>query len=59
MTVVLKPLGAMGGAAVFRVAKNDLNVKVIVETLTELGTRFVMVQRYVPELLKKAISAFY
>lgn len=48
--VVLKPLDAMGGASVFRVRHDDPNVSVILETLTGLGTRTAMAQRFIPEI---------
>jgi len=48
--VILKPLGGMGGMAIFRVRDNDPNRNVIVETLTELGARSIMAQRYIPEI---------
>jgi glutathione synthase len=48
--IVLKPLGGMGGASVFRVAVGDPNTNVIMETLTRHGTRFTMAQRYLPEI---------
>jgi glutathione synthase len=50
---VLKPLGAMGGASVFRAHKDDLNLRVMIETLTNYGTRFIMAQQYIPDVLKK------
>jgi glutathione synthase len=46
--VVLKPLDGMGGSQIFRVAANDPNRNVIVETLTQYGTRTIMAQRYLP-----------
>ncbi|MBI1398161.1 MAG: glutathione synthase [Betaproteobacteria bacterium] len=48
--IVLKPLDGMGGASVFRVGEGDPNVGVIIETLTEHGTRTVMAQRYLPAI---------
>ena len=48
--VVLKRLDGMGGASVFRVTDRDPNRNVIVETITALGTRSVMAQRYIPEI---------
>ena len=48
--VVVKPLDGMGGSRVFRVRVDDPNRNVILETLTELGTRTVMAQRYLPEI---------
>jgi glutathione synthase len=48
--IVLKPLDGMGGAGVFRVRADEPNRNVIVETVTALGTRTVMAQRYVPAI---------
>ena len=47
---VLKPLDGMGGASVFRTSTRDPNLSVILETLSEHGERFVMAQRYIPEI---------
>ncbi len=48
--IVLKPLDSMGGSRVFRVRLDDPNRNVIIETLTELGTRTIMAQRYLPAI---------
>ena len=48
--VVVKKLDGMGGTMIFRVRADDLNRNVIVETLTDLGARTVMAQRFVPEI---------
>lgn len=48
--MILKPLHGMGGASIFRVMEGDHNTNVIIETLTEHGRRFAMVQRYIPEI---------
>ncbi len=48
--VVLKPLDGMGGRSIFVVARDDINVSVIIETLTDYGTRFILAQRHVPEI---------
>lgn len=48
--IILKPLDGMGGSSVFRVAQTDPNLNVIIETMTQLGTRTVMAQRYIPEI---------
>ncbi len=48
--VVLKPLDGMGGTSIFRVKAGDPNLNVIIETITQLGTRTVMAQRYIPEI---------
>lgn len=49
---IVKPLDGMGGSSIFRVAKGDPNLNVILETLTEENQTSVMVQRYVPEITK-------
>lgn len=48
--VILKPLDGMGGAGIFRVRTGDPNLNVILETITQLGTRTVMAQRYIPDI---------
>ncbi|AGM40427.1 glutathione synthase [Spiribacter salinus M19-40] len=47
---VLKPLHGMGGEAIFVVYAGDPNTSVIIEQLSERGTRYVMAQRYLPEI---------
>jgi glutathione synthase len=47
---VLKDLVGMGGAGIFRVRHDDPNRNVIVETITQLGTRSAMAQCYIPEI---------
>ncbi|MGE5240327.1 MAG: glutathione synthase [Bacteroidota bacterium] len=48
--IILKPLGGMGGASVFRLRAGDPNINVTVETLTADETRFAMAQRFIPEI---------
>ncbi|WP_445375413.1 glutathione synthase [Photorhabdus tasmaniensis] len=48
--VIFKPLDGMGGASVFRLKKDDPNVGVIIETLTEHGNRFCMAQNFLPAI---------
>jgi len=48
--IICKPLDGMGGASIFRVKPDGNNLGVIIETLTQLGTRFMMVQEYLPEI---------
>lgn len=50
--IILKPLDGMGGASIFRLKPDDANVSVIIETLTEHGTRYAMAQRYIPEIVQ-------
>ena len=40
----------MGGTSVFRVRDDDPNRNVIVETVSQLGARTVMAQRFIPEI---------
>jgi glutathione synthase len=48
--VVLKRLDGMGGAGIFVVQHDDPNRNVIVETVSDHGTRSVMAQRFIPEI---------
>lgn len=48
--IILKPLDGMGGASVFRIKEGDSNLSVIIETLTENGTKLTMAQRFIPEI---------
>jgi len=48
--IVLKPLDGMGGRSIFVVSAGDPNTSVILETLTEYGTRFTLAQQYIPEI---------
>jgi glutathione synthase len=49
--IILKPLDGMGGAGIFRVTDDGMNLGAIVETLTDDGRRTIMVQRYIPEIV--------
>ncbi len=48
--VVLKPLDGMGGKSIFRIVRGDQNLSVVIETLTDLGQRQIMAQKYLPEI---------
>ncbi|WP_347987239.1 glutathione synthase [Methylomonas sp. AM2-LC] len=48
--IILKPLDGMGGASIFLVRENDPNLSVILETMTEHGQRFIMAQKYLPDI---------
>ena len=48
--VVLKPLDGMGGRSIFRSRRDDPNLNVILETLTDEGRNFAVAQRYLPEI---------
>ncbi|HUL82605.1 MAG TPA: glutathione synthase [Gammaproteobacteria bacterium] len=49
--IVLKPFDGMGGRSIFVVTAGDLNVNVIIETLTGDGEKYTLAQRYVPEIV--------
>jgi glutathione synthase len=49
--IVLKPFDGMGGRSIFVVTAGELNVNVIIETLTGDGEKFTLAQRYVPEIV--------
>lgn len=49
--VILKPLDGMGGAGIFRVRQDGLNLGSVVETLTDNGHRTIMIQRFIPEIV--------
>jgi len=50
--IILKPLDGMGGMGIFRVGPDGLNLGSIIETLNQGGRVTVMVQKYVPEIVK-------
>jgi glutathione synthase len=50
--IILKPLDGMGGMGIFRVKADGLNLGSIVETLNKDGAETIMVQRFVPEIVK-------
>ncbi|SEN12823.1 glutathione synthase [Nitrosomonas marina] len=50
--IILKPLDSMGGSGIFRIHDADHNVNVILETMTHYGTRTIMAQRFIPEIVK-------
>jgi glutathione synthase len=48
--IILKPLDGMGGAGIFRVGADGLNLGSIIETLNRGGAQTLMVQRFLPEI---------
>ena len=48
--IILKPLDGMGGAGIFRVKADGLNLGSVTETLNRDGATSLMVQRFVPEI---------
>lgn len=49
--VVCKPLHGMGGRSIFVIDQGDKNANVIFETQTEYGSRYAIVQKYLPEIV--------
>ncbi|MFT6834352.1 MAG: glutathione synthase [Francisellaceae bacterium] len=49
---IIKPLDGMGGASIFRIQKGDANTNVILETITNYFTNYVMAQIFNPEIKK-------
>ncbi len=50
--IILKPLDGMGGMGIFRVREDGLNLGSITETLNKNGAETIMVQRFVPDIVK-------
>ncbi len=50
---VAKPLDGMGGKSIFVMSHEDENNSVILETLTENGQRFTVLQEYIPEIVEE------
>jgi len=48
--IILKPLDGMGGAGIFRVTADGMNLGSIIETLTGNGRHTIMAQRYIPAI---------
>jgi glutathione synthase len=48
--VIIKPMDGMGGSSIFQTGKNDKNLNVIIETVTNEGQRTTMAQEYIPEI---------
>jgi glutathione synthase len=50
--IVCKPLHSMGGHSIFVLEPGDKNSRVVYENLTENGTHFAMVQKYLPDIVQ-------
>ena len=50
--VVVKPLDQMAGRSVFVTGADDPNRNVLLETMTNDATQYVMLQRFVPEIVE-------
>jgi glutathione synthase len=48
--MVVKPLDGAGGEGVFHITASDRNAQAILEVSTGRGTRYLMAQRYIPEV---------
>jgi len=48
---VIKPLDRMAGKSVFVIGVDDPNRSVLLETMTDFGSRYIMAQRYLPEVV--------
>lgn len=49
--VIFKPLDGMGGAGIFRIKDDGMNLGSVIEMLTELGARTIMAQKYIPAIV--------
>jgi glutathione synthase len=49
--VIFKPLDGMGGSSIFRLSQGEPNLSVIIEMLTQHGSRQIMAQKYIPEIV--------
>jgi glutathione synthase len=50
--IILKPLDGMGGAGIFRIGADGMNLGSVIETLTGNGKYTIMAQRYIPDIVK-------
>jgi len=50
--VIFKPLDGMGGAGIFRVKSDGLNLGAIIETLSANGAHTIMAQKFIPAIDK-------
>lgn len=48
--IICKPLEGMGGASIFRLRYPDENASVVFEVLTQHEKKFMMAQRFIPEI---------
>lgn len=50
--VVVKPIDAMGGESIFRITPNDSNHNSIIDEITQKGTKTIMAQRFIPDIIQ-------
>jgi glutathione synthase len=48
---VCKPLHSMGGRSIFVIEQGDKNANVIFENQTDYGSRYAIVQKYIPDIV--------
>jgi glutathione synthase len=48
--VIVKPMDGMGGDSIFKTGRHDKNLNVILETVTQNGTKTTMIQKFIPEI---------
>ncbi|MBT8188898.1 MAG: glutathione synthase, partial [Bacteroidia bacterium] len=49
--IVIKPTHKMGGQSIYVIESGNLNTNVIIEDLTERGSKYVHVQKYIPDIM--------
>lgn len=49
--IVVKPLDGMGGRSIFVIESGDKNTNVVLETISGYGSRYTIVQRYIPDIV--------
>ncbi len=49
--VIFKPLDGMGGAGIFRITADGMNLGAVIEALTDNGRQHIMAQRYIPQIV--------
>jgi glutathione synthase len=54
--IVCKPLDGMGGRSIFVLERQDKNMNVVFETLTDYGRRYAITQRYIPDIVESGDS---
>ena len=50
--IVCKPLHSMGGRSIFVLEPGDKNARVVYENLTQDGSHFAIVQKYLPDIVQ-------
>ncbi|MGH8853119.1 MAG: glutathione synthase [Telluria sp.] len=48
--VIFKPLDGMGGAGIFRIKEDGMNLGSVIESLTDNGRHTIMAQKYIPAI---------